>query len=106
MGNVDMQGVLQTLRSMAAQAADTRKTTAVGGTTGGFAQALSASLDKINGMQQVATGEANAFQAGKPGVALYNVMIDQQEASLALQMGVQTRNRLVDAYKQIMNMQV
>jgi flagellar hook-basal body complex protein FliE len=33
-------------------------------------------------------------------------MIDQQEASLALQMGVQTRNRLVDAYKQIMNMQV
>lgn len=106
MGSVDMQGVLQTLRSLAAQAGDTRKTTAVGGGTGGFAQALGASLDKLSDMQQQATTEANAFQAGKPGVALYNVMIDQQEASLALQMGVQTRNRLVDAYKQIMNMQV
>ncbi len=106
MSGVDMQSVLQTLQSMAAQAGDTRKATPVGGGTGGFAQALSASLDKLSDMQQVASTEANAFQAGKPGVALYNVMIDQQEASLALQMGVQTRNRLVDAYKQIMNMQV
>jgi flagellar hook-basal body complex protein FliE len=57
-------------------------------------------------MQQAATGEAQAFQAGKPGVALYDVMIDTQEASLAFQMGVQVRNRLVNAYKEVMNMQV
>lgn len=106
MGSVDMQGVLQTLRALAAQAGDARQSRAVTTGTGGFAQALGASLDKLNGMQQVASAEANAFQAGKPGVELYNVMIDQQEASLALQMGVQTRNRLVDAYKQVMNMQV
>jgi flagellar hook-basal body complex protein FliE len=67
---------------------------------------MRASLDRINDMQQAATGEAQAFQAGKPGVALYDVMIDTQEASLAFQMGVQVRNRLVNAYKQLMNMQV
>ncbi|HEU0277940.1 MAG TPA: flagellar hook-basal body complex protein FliE [Rhodanobacteraceae bacterium] len=107
MSAVNMQGVLQQMRALAAQVADAPKPAAtIGAGTGGFSQALTASLDKINDLQQVATGEANAFQAGKPGVALYNVMIDQQEASLALQMGVQTRNRLVDAYKQIMNMQV
>jgi len=33
-------------------------------------------------------------------------MVDMQKASLAFQMGVQVRNRLVSAYRDIMNMQV
>ena len=47
-----------------------------------------------------------SFQAGDPNVALNDVMVDMQKADVAFQMGVQVRNRLVGAYKEIMNMQV
>lgn len=107
MNTVGMQGVIQQMKVLATQAggAPAKAATAASG-SGGFGQAMRASLDRINDMQQAATGEAQAFQAGKPGVALYDVMIDTQEASLAFQMGVQVRNRLVNAYKEVMNMQV
>lgn len=107
MNPVGMQGVIQQMKVLATQAGGTpAKAATAGSGTGGFGQAMRASLDRINDMQQAATGEAQAFQAGKPGVALYDVMIDTQEASLAFQMGVQVRNRLVNAYKEVMNMQV
>jgi len=106
MNSVGMQGVVQQMKALAAQAggAPAKAATATG--TGGFGQAMRASLNRINDMQQAATGEAQAFQAGKPGVALYDVMIDTQESSVAFQVGVQVRNRLVNAYKEVMNMQV
>lgn len=106
MNTVGMQGVIQQMKVLATQAggAPAKAATATG--TAGFGDAMRASLDRINDMQQSATSEAQAFQAGKPGVALYDVMIDTQEASLAFQMGVQVRNRLVNAYKEVMNMQV
>jgi flagellar hook-basal body complex protein FliE len=33
-------------------------------------------------------------------------MIDMQKASLSMQMGIQVRNKLVNAYSEVMNMQV
>lgn len=106
MNTVGMQGVIQQMKVLATQAGGTPAKAATATGTEGFGQAMRASLDRINDMQQSATSEAQAFQAGKPGVALYDVMIDTQEASLAFQMGVQVRNRLVNAYKEVMNMQV
>ncbi|MBQ4797464.1 flagellar hook-basal body complex protein FliE, partial [Pectobacterium versatile] len=47
-----------------------------------------------------------AFTLGKPGVALNDVMVDNQKASIALQMGVQVRNKLVSAYQEVMNMTI
>ena len=57
-------------------------------------------------MQQSANQQAMSFQAGDSGVALNDVMIDSQKASVAFDMGVQVRNRLVTAYKEIMGLQV
>jgi flagellar hook-basal body complex protein FliE len=106
MSPVNMQSVVQQMRLLAGDAAGKTDKSLSIGSSGDFGHALSASLERINGLQQTATSQAHAFQAGAPGVALYDVMIDSQEASLALQMGVQMRNSLVDAYKQVMNMQV
>ena len=47
-----------------------------------------------------------AFQAGDPNLQLNDVMVDMQKASVAFQMGLQVRNRLVSAYRDVMNMQV
>ncbi len=71
---------------------------------GGFAAELKRSLNNISGAQAQADGQAVAFELGKPGVSLSDVMIDLQKASVAFQTGLQVRNRLVDAYKEIMNL--
>lgn len=72
----------------------------------GFAGELQASLQRINQLQQTASSQSNAFQAGSAAVSLSDVMADSQKASVAFQMGVQVRNRLLTAYKDVMAMQV
>ncbi|MBY5967839.1 flagellar hook-basal body complex protein FliE [Halomonas denitrificans] len=73
---------------------------------GGFADALKSSIQRINELKATADTQAKAFQAGVPGVELNDVMVDMQKASVAFQMGQQVRNRLVSAYRDVMNMQV
>ncbi|MBY5926554.1 MULTISPECIES: flagellar hook-basal body complex protein FliE [unclassified Halomonas] len=73
---------------------------------GGFADALKSSIQRINELKATADTQAKAFQAGVPGVELNDVMVDMQKASVAFQMVQQVRNRLVSAYRDVMNMQV
>lgn len=72
----------------------------------GFAGELKSSIERINALQQTAASNTTAFQLGDPNVSLNQVMVDKQKAGLAFDMGVQVRNKLVSAYKDIMNMQV
>lgn len=105
MSAVDMQGMIAQMQALAGQAG--RHTdNAVPTGTGGFGEVLMASLNRINHLQQSAGAQARAFQAGEPGIALYDVMLDAEKAGLAFEMGVQMRNRLVNAYKEVMNMPV
>lgn len=101
--------VLQQIHSLASQAAGDvpkgqRISEAVG--AGGFAEELQSSIARINQLQQQSSAQKNAFAAGDPNVSLNDVMVDSQKASIAFEMGVQVRNRLVNAYKEIMNMPV
>lgn len=105
-----IQAAVQQMQGMAAQAASTQTITgaqasaAVG--QGSFGSELQASIQRINRLQQAANTQAMAFQAGDPNVELNDVMVDMQKASVAFQMGLQVRNRLVSAYRDVMNMQV
>lgn len=95
---------LQAIQAMAAQAKG-------GGAqalnpTGGFAGELKASIGRINQLQQQASDKTKRFQLGEPGLELNEVMVDMQKAGLAFQMGTQVRNRVISAYKEIMNMPV
>lgn len=72
----------------------------------GFADELHASIERINELQANARSQVRSFEAGDPNIALNDVMVDMQKASLAFEMGVQVRNRLLSAYREIMNMQV
>ncbi len=104
-----IQSALQQMQTLSVEAAgESRKgkqlDTAVG--AGGFAEELHSSIERINQLQQTAKAKGMALQAGESGVSLNEVMVDMQKASVAFQMGVQVRNRLINAYKEIMNMQV
>ena len=76
-----------------------------GSTSVSFSGALKESLSRISEAQNQAYGQAEAFERGTPGVALNDVMVDLQKASIGFQMGVQVRNKFVAAYQEVMNMQ-
>ncbi|SEA42365.1 flagellar hook-basal body complex protein FliE [Variovorax sp. YR216] len=102
-----IESVLQQMRATAVQAGFAPASTASAAPTesGGFAAELKRSLDNISGAQNHAYGQAEAFELGKPGVALNDVMVDLQKANVAFQTGIQVRNRLVAAYQEVMSLQ-
>ena len=101
-----IESVLQQLTATAQLAGGSAATgsgmAGVGG--GGFADEMKKTLERISTGQQHAAGQAEAFELGKPGVSLNDVMIDLQKANVGFQMGLQVRNKVVAAYQEIMNM--
>jgi len=69
-----------------------------------FADMLGQAVNKVNGVQQSANHLANAFEMGQSGVDITDVMIASQKASVSFQAITQVRNKLVQAYQDIMQM--
>jgi len=72
----------------------------------GFTQTLRGALLDVNRSQQQAAALANAFERGEPQAGLAQVMVAAQQSQLAFRATVETRNRLVQAYQDVMNMPV
>ncbi|WP_263139256.1 flagellar hook-basal body complex protein FliE [Pseudomonas sp. RIT-PI-AD] len=71
-----------------------------------FSEMLGQAVNKVSETQQVAGQLANAFEIGQSGVDLTDVMIASQKASVSFQAMTQVRNKLVQAYQDIMQMPV
>lgn len=63
-------------------------------------------IDNVNENQKVAADLATRFEQGDPSIDLPEVMIALQKSSVSFQAMTQVRNKLVEAYKDIMNMPV
>lgn len=72
----------------------------------GFGAELQNVYKRINAAKLESADKQRAFQAGDPDITLNDLMIDMQKASVATQFGIQLRNRLMTAYKDIKNLQV
>ena len=73
---------------------------------GGFQQALTQALGSVSQSQQAAARLQREVQMDNPTVGLEETMVAMQKAQLGFQATLQVRNRLVQAYSDIMNMQV
>ena len=71
-----------------------------------FASLLKDSISAVGNQQMEAGRMAQSFERGDPGADLARTMIAVQKADLSLRTMVEVRNKLVDAYKDIMNMPV
>ena len=69
----------------------------------GFGKVLSEYLRETN-EAQLKADESVARMAGGEPVNLHEVMINQKEAQLSLQLLLQIRNKVVQAYKDIMRL--
>ncbi len=71
-----------------------------------FSALFKQALDNVNGLQQNSNKLATAVEMGDPNVSLAQAMIAGQKSSIAFEATVQIRNKLVEAYKEIMSMPV
>jgi flagellar hook-basal body complex protein FliE len=72
----------------------------------GFAGALSGALKEVNAAQNEATALQREVQLENPNVSLEQTMVAIQKAQIGFQATMHVRNRMVQAYTDIMNMQV
>lgn len=70
-----------------------------------FAETLTESLRKVNDLQKEADVAIEDFVAGKTG-NIHDTMISVSKADIAFKLTMQVRNKIVEAYQEVMRMQV
>jgi len=73
--------------------------------SGAFQSVLADAIGKVESFQQNAQESVNRLLSGE-GEELHHVAIASQQAELSFQLFMQVRNKIVNAYQQIMQMQV
>jgi flagellar hook-basal body complex protein FliE len=73
--------------------------------TEGFSQYLNEAINKVNELQKAADNSAIALATGEIQ-NLHQVTIDSLKAEIALQFTLQIRNKVIEAYQEIMRMQI
>lgn len=101
MSDMNINQVLAQMRAMSLQASG--QVQEKGGNTG-FADLLQQSISSVNDIQQSAGKMAAAFETGASNIGLADVMIATEKAKVSFQATLQIRNKLVEAYKDVMNM--
>jgi flagellar hook-basal body complex protein FliE len=106
MSSMQIQQVLAEMRSLQTRASGVAETPTAGVQSSDFANLMKNSVDHISTMQNQATALADAYEAGDKSVDLTKVMLEVQKAGLAFRAMTEVRNKLIDAYTQVMNMPV
>ncbi|HZQ98176.1 MAG TPA: flagellar hook-basal body complex protein FliE [Chloroflexota bacterium] len=93
---------------IAAERQQSRPDSASGGpgdAAASFAKLLGDAVQNIDGLQKAADANVQKLATGQP-VDLHDVTISMEQANLTFQLGMQVRNKLIDAYQEVMRMQV
>lgn len=74
-------------------------------TNGGFQSVLKEGFEKLEALEQEAAEQTKKLISGQP-VELHRVVLASEEAGLAFDLMMSVRNKVVDAYQEVMRMQV
>ena len=69
-----------------------------------FAETLEKALGDVSELQETADDAIGAFLAGEP-IEVHEVMAAAEEAGIALEMLIEIRNKLTEAYRTVSQMQ-
>lgn len=86
------------MKALMGKAGSTRENTS-------FSEAMKKQLGEVNELQMQSEKASEALAVGEAD-NIHEVMIRTEEAKLALEMTVQIRNKVVEAYQEIMKMQI
>ena len=105
MSDIAINQVLAQMRAMQALANPQATPEAVQG-QGNFSNLMQDSIREVNAAMQDSRAMTTRFEMGDPSVSLAEVMVNSQKAGLQFQAVAEIRNRVLSAYKEVMNMPV
>lgn len=70
-----------------------------------FSQLLGDAMTQMDQLQKTADANTTRLATGQP-VDLHDVTIALEQANIAFQLGMQVRNKLVEAYQEVMRMPI
>lgn len=71
-----------------------------------FKEVLLQAIRDVNNAQNTAQAKVQQFSTGESNLSIEEVMTSLQKANLSFQTMVAVRNKLVEAYKEVTNMQI
>ncbi|MGF1754382.1 flagellar hook-basal body complex protein FliE [Vibrio makurazakiensis] len=98
-----LQGEMQAMMVEASNARPAATGQAVGAD---FGNMLTKAINNVNSLQKASGDLQTRFDRGDEGVSLSDVMIARNKSSVAFEATIQIRNKLVESYKELMNMPV
>ena len=112
MSNMNIQQVLSQMRVMEAQAKssigpETMSINELPSTQKmDFSEVLANSVNTVNETMKASGKMAEAFEKGDSNISMAELMITMEKSSVSFQSMLQVRNKLLNAYQEIMNMPV
>lgn len=112
MSNMNIQQVLSQMRVMEAQAKSSVGTDAMpinslsNTQKTDFSEVLANTVNSVNETMMASGKMAAAFEKGDSNISMAELMITMEKSSVSFQSMVQVRNKLLNAYQEIMNMPV
>jgi len=103
---MDLSSINAQIATAVAGASGTASPAPSGGGGLDFASSLDAALKTVSRSQTQAEELQRQFALENPNVGLEDAVVAMSKANISFAAAVQVRNRLVQAYDQIMNMQV
>lgn len=104
MSEINTVSLINQMRTMSAQAEGSM--IGPGESQASFNHVFQQALNQVNDLTQTADSLKTRFELGEPGVSLGEVMIASQKSNLGFEATLRVRNKLVQAYQEIMNMPV
>ena len=73
---------------------------------GGFASTLADAISQARATEQTSTDLSTRFAAGDPSVGIHETMIAAEEANISLRYATTLKNKVIEAYRELMSTQV
>ncbi|WP_367606578.1 flagellar hook-basal body complex protein FliE [Legionella sp. W05-934-2] len=105
MSEVNMVSLVNQMRIMASQA-NGGNALEVQSTQPTFSTAFKNAIEGVNNLSQQTDALRTSYELGDDQVSLSQVMIASQKSNLATEATIQVRNKLLQAYHDVMNMPI
>ena len=102
----EMQNMIGQTRLQVNEPQQQQSLTEINSSASDFSTMLKNAVDGVNGMQLESKDAQQRFEMGDPNLSLAQVMLTKEKAGIAFEATVQVRNKVLEAYKTIMNMPV
>lgn len=107
MSDMNIDQVLMQMRVLAAQAKGIQATPEMAPQSGvNFSELLGKSISAVNETQKVSSDLKTRFELGDQSVSMVDIAVASEKAKISFTAMTEVRNKLVEAYKEVMSMPV